>query len=140
MAPTDAPPAPPVRDPADVISIYGESYGTAVGLANVPWDVGSEFAEENIASNNVLKIDFVDFLGTQLNSVVDATAMTDFHMDIWILDDFVPGQIFNPKWMQRRSGTPKPFRKIRGKLVKGYSDHFPVLVQLKTTSNQSIIK
>ncbi len=103
--PTTAPTVPPARDAADVISIYGEAYGAEVGLTNVDWDVGSAFVEETIASNKLLKIDFVDFLGTQLNSVVDATAMTDFHMDIWIDDDFEAGQIFNPKWSNHAGGA-----------------------------------
>lgn len=38
--------------------------------------------------------------------------------------------VFRPKWMRRRNGAPKPFRKLRGRLVKGYSDHFPVTGQL----------
>jgi serine phosphatase RsbU (regulator of sigma subunit) len=103
-APTDAPVAPPTRDAEDVKSIYGEAYGAEVGLANVDWDNGSAFTEETIASNKLLKIDFADFLGTQLNSVVDATAMTNFHMDVWIADDFEAGQIFNPKWSNHAGG------------------------------------
>jgi hypothetical protein len=104
-APTDAPAAPPARDAADVISIYGEAYGAEIGLANVDWDNGSTFAEETIAGNKLLKIDFADFLGTQLNTVVDATAMTNFHMDVWIADDFEAGQIFNPKWSNHTGGA-----------------------------------
>jgi len=104
-APTDAPAAPPARDAADVISIYGEAYGTAVGLNNVPWDGATEFTEENIASNNVLKVEFDDFLGSDLGSVVDASSMTHFHMDFWISDDFQAGQIFNPKWSNHAGGA-----------------------------------
>jgi hypothetical protein len=104
-APTTAPTAPPARAAADVISIYGEAYGAEVGLANVDWDEGSNFAEETIASNNLLKVDFNDFLGTQLNSVVDATEMTNFHMDLWIVDDFAAGQILNPKWSNHTGGA-----------------------------------
>jgi serine phosphatase RsbU (regulator of sigma subunit) len=104
-APTDAPAAPPTRDAEDVISVYGEAYGAEVGLANVDWDNGSTFTEETIASNKLLKIDFADFLGTQLNSVVDATAMTNFHMDVWVADDFEAGQIFNPKWSNHTGGA-----------------------------------
>jgi hypothetical protein len=57
-----------------------------------------------LRGNKLLKIDFADFLGTQLNSVVDATAMTNFHMDVWIADDFEAGQIFNPKWSNHAGG------------------------------------
>ncbi|MEE4115719.1 MAG: Ig-like domain-containing protein, partial [Marinilabiliaceae bacterium] len=103
--PATAAPTPPARDAADVISIYGEAYGAEIGLANVDWDNGSGFVEETIASDKLLKIDFIDFLGTQLNSVVDATAMTHFHMDFWIDDDFEAGQIFNPKWSNHAGGA-----------------------------------
>lgn len=39
--------------------------------------------------------------------------------------------IHNPKWMRRSNGAPKFFRKYRGKIIKGYSDHFPVTCRLK---------
>jgi len=104
-APTDAPPAPPARDAADVVSIYGEAYGEAIGLSNVPWDDPSAFTEENIAGNNVLKVEFGGgFIGTDLNSVADASDMTHFHMDFWISDDFAAGQVFNPKWSNHAGG------------------------------------
>lgn len=96
--PTDAPTAPPARDAADVISIYGEAYGTAIGLNNVDWDEGSNAAEEAHADNNVLKLSFNTFLGTDLASEVDASGMTHVHMDFWIADDFAAGQVFLPKW------------------------------------------
>lgn len=104
-APTDAPPTPPARPAADVISIYGEAYGPAIGLNNVPWDAPTDFVEENIAGNNVLKIDFGVFMGSSLGSVVDATAMTHFHMDFWIANDFTPGQVFNTKWSNHAGGA-----------------------------------
>ena len=45
-----------------------------------------------------MKASFVDFMGLDLGSEVDATAMTHMHMDIWIRDDFATGQVFKPKW------------------------------------------
>lgn len=97
-APTDAPTAPPARDAADVISIYGEAYGTAIGVSNVGWDNGSDSAEETIAGNAVLKTTYNDFLGLDLESEVDASGMTHMHMDFWIADDYAVGQVFKPKW------------------------------------------
>lgn len=98
-APTDAPTTPPTRDAADVISIYGEAYGAAIGLNNVGWDGTSNAVEETHASNKVLKIDFETFIGTDLGSAVDASTMTHFHMDYWIGDDPVTdGAVFNTKW------------------------------------------
>lgn len=96
--PSDAPAAPPTRDATDVISIYGEAYGTQVGVSDVGWDQGSSFDLETIADNEVMKASFVDFIGLDLASEVDATAMTHMHMDIWIRDDFAANQVFKPKW------------------------------------------
>ena len=96
--PSTAPTTPPARDAADVISIYGEAYGTAIGVTDVGWDGGSTFALETIAENEVMKAEFVDFLGLDLGSEVDATAMTHMHMDIWIQDAHGVGQVFKPKW------------------------------------------
>ncbi len=105
-APTDAPSTPPTRAAEDVISIYGEAYGTEIGLTNVTWDDPSQFTEETIAGNKVLNIDLSNgFIGSTLGSVVDATSMTNFHMDFWIADDWEAGQIFNPKWSDHAGGN-----------------------------------
>ena len=92
-----APTTPPTRNSWDVISIYGEAYGAAVGVANNTWD-DSDFTEESVAGNNVMKIDFGNFLGLSLGSEVDATEMTHMHMDFWISDDYAVGQVFHSKW------------------------------------------
>ena len=53
----------------------------------------------------MLKIDFGGgFIGSDLGSVVDASAMTHFHMDFWISDGFTAGQVFNPKWSNHAGG------------------------------------
>ena len=96
-APTDAPTTPIARNDWDVISIYSDAYAST-GLTDVTWDEGSLSTEVTIASNNVLKVDFINFLGTELSGGgVDATDMTHFHMDYWVADDFAAGQVFNPK-------------------------------------------
>ena len=93
--PADAPTTPPIRDAADFISIYGEAYGTAIGVTDVGWDEGSTFSVETIAENEVIKAEFNNFLGLQLGSEVDVTAMTHMHMDIWIQDAHGVGQVLN---------------------------------------------
>ena len=105
VLPTTAPPTPPARDPDAVISIYGEAYGPEIGLNNVPWDDPTNFEEENIASNNVLKVDFGTFMGSDLGSVVNGSEMTHFHMDYWVADGFVAGQVFNSKWSNHAGGA-----------------------------------
>ena len=99
-----APTTPPTRNSWDVISIYGEAYGVAVGVANNTWD-DSEFTEESVAGNNVMKIDFANFLGLTLGSEVDATEMTHMHMDFWISDDYAAGQVFNSKWSNHEGAS-----------------------------------
>ena len=100
VPPTTAPTVPPTRNAWDVISIYGEAYGTEVGLSGVTWDNGSDGAEETIAGNKVYKVtngttDFVGFDIGNTAGFVDATDMTDFHLDVWIGGAYVAGQVFN---------------------------------------------
>ncbi|NBC57606.1 MAG: T9SS type A sorting domain-containing protein [Bacteroidetes bacterium] len=103
--PDVAAPTPPARPAADVISIYGDAYGTPAGLNNVGFDDPTEFVEETHAGDEVLKIDFLSaFMGASLGTVVDATDMTFFHMDFWISDDFQAGQVFNTKWSNHSGG------------------------------------
>ena len=104
--PTDAPATPPVRDAADVISVYGEAYGTAIGLNNTTWDK-STFADETIAGNVVLKVELSggDFIGADLGQTIDATNMTHFHIDYWLAGDLLTGQTMNTKWSNHSGGN-----------------------------------
>lgn len=107
VPPTTAPTAPPARATADVISIYGEAYGTAVGLTNVTWD-SADFTEETIAGNKVLKADLKSsaFFGADLNTQpTDASTMTHFHVDYWIADAFTTGQTLDAKWSNHAGGA-----------------------------------
>jgi endoglucanase len=107
VPPTTAPTAPPARAGADVLSIYGEAYGAAVGLTIVEWD-GAEFTEETIAGNKVLKADLSGsaFFGADLNTQpTDASAMTHFHVDYWVADAYVVGQVLDAKWSNHAGGA-----------------------------------
>ncbi len=102
-----APITPPARDAVDVISIYGEAYGAAIGLNNVGWD-NADFTEETIAGNLVLKADLSGspFFGSDLAvSPTDASAMTHFHIDYWVADVFVAGQTVSAKFSNHANGT-----------------------------------
>lgn len=105
VEPMTAAPTPPTRAAEDVISIYGDAYGTAIGINNVEWDGATNFTEENIAGENMLKMNFDAFLGSDLGTVIDATDMMYFHMDVWIADDFMPGQVFNTKFSNHTGGA-----------------------------------
>tara|TARA_B100000900_G_scaffold262271_1_gene223525 strand:- start:11129 stop:12973 length:1845 start_codon:yes stop_codon:yes gene_type:complete len=104
--PTDAPPTPPARNSVDVISVYGEAYGTAIGLSNTTWDK-STFADETIAGNVVLKVELSggDFMGADLDSKIDAANMTHFHIDYWLAGDLLTGQTMNTKWSNHAGGN-----------------------------------
>lgn len=107
VIPTTAPTTPPTRNTADVLSIYGEAYGTAVGLTNVTWD-SADFTEETIAGNKVLKADLKSsaFFGADLNTQpTDVSAMTHFHVDYWIADAFNTGQTLDAKWSNHAGGS-----------------------------------
>jgi len=102
VAPTTAPATPPTRNSWDVISIYGEAYGTAIGLNGVDWDGGANAVEMAYADNNVLKItngvnDFIGFGVANTEGYIDASEMTHVHADFWIDGDYVPGQVLKVK-------------------------------------------
>ena len=98
--PSTAPTTPPAREAGDVISIYGESYGTALGLSGVDWDSGSVSSESTYASNNALKIvnGSADFIGFNVNGGgVDASDMTNVNADFWVAGTYVVGQVVKIK-------------------------------------------
>ena len=105
-APTTAPAAPPARNSWDVISVYGEAYGAAIGLNNTDWDKAT-FADETIAGNVVLKAELAggDYLGADLAAKIDASEMTHFHIDYWIAGDLLTGQTMNTKWSNHAGGN-----------------------------------
>lgn len=104
--PTSMAPTPPARPANSTVSVYGDAYGTAAGLNNVPWDDPSTLTEENHAGGDVLKAEFLNgnFFGSDLGTVADASAMTYFHIDVWISDDFTAGQVLNFKLSNHNPG------------------------------------
>jgi len=107
--PTTAPTAPPTRNAGDVISFYSEAY-TSTGLNGVTWDNGADAVEENIASNNLLKITngTGDFIGNEVantDGFVNATDMTHLHADFWIGGDYVAGQVLKVKLSNHTGGS-----------------------------------
>ena len=108
--PMDAPTTPIARNAQDVISLYGDSYGTATGFNGVPWDNGSDAAEGSYAGNNALKItngtgDFIGFDVANTAGFVDASAMTHIHADFWIAGDYVDGQVLKVKLSNHTGGS-----------------------------------
>jgi hypothetical protein len=95
VGPTTAPTSPPTRNAWDVISLYSDAYAS-LGLGNVSWDDGDAI-EITAAGNQVLEMQVGNFLGQNLGAAADASDMTHFHMDYYVADAFVEGQVFNSK-------------------------------------------
>ncbi len=86
-APTTAAPTPPARNAVDVISLFSNAY-TNKTIEN--WSANYDSADISdvvIAGNDTKKINFSNFLAIQFTTPanrIDATPMTNFHIDLWI--------------------------------------------------------
>jgi hypothetical protein len=97
--PTPAP-VPPVRLPANVISMYSNAY------TNVPidtWNTRWQFSTADeffitISGDNVIQYKNLNFVGIEFTSnKINATAMTHFHIDIWTPDNTASPNNFKVK-------------------------------------------
>ena len=99
--PGEAAPAQPLRDPADVISIFSNAYDDIeVETFSAP-DDDSSIEEVTIAGNPTKKIDFGNFLLVNfIDNRIDASQMTHFHIDFWTYKEDLTGAVFNSKFSQ----------------------------------------
>ncbi len=85
-APTTAAPTPPVRNAVDVISLFSNAYtNIAIDTWSAPYD-DSSVTDLQVVGNDIKKILFSNFLGVQFTGAgkhIDATPMTNFHIDLW---------------------------------------------------------
>ncbi len=81
--PTEAAPAPPVRDAADVISIYSDAYTNLAGTDYPDWGQATVVTQVPIAGNNTLKFAGLNYQGIQLASSQNLTGMQYLHLDFW---------------------------------------------------------
>jgi hypothetical protein len=85
--PSEAAPAPPARDVADVISIFSGAYTDISGTDfNPNWGQSTVVTTEDIAGNSTLKYASFNYQGTQFGSTQDASAMEYLHVDMWTPD------------------------------------------------------
>lgn len=101
--PTEAAPTPPVRDPGSVISVYSDAYTDLPNVVFGAFAVGTQsIMDLEIDGDNLKEIDFFQpdaaFLLVDWGDIVDASAMTHFHMDYWTDTSLQTGLIANPKW------------------------------------------
>ena len=82
--PATAAPQPPVRNTADVISLFSNSYtNVPVDTWSASWDQAN-VADVQIGGNDTKKYTNLVFSGIEFtSSPVDASAMTTFHLDAW---------------------------------------------------------
>ncbi len=88
--PTEAAPAPPTRDAADVISLFSDAYtDIAVDTFFAGFSSGDGVTDEQVAGDAVKLYANLDFAGVEtLTETVDLSTMTNFHIDIWTATSF----------------------------------------------------
>lgn len=87
--PTSNAPTPPARNAANVISVYSDAYTSLSGTDfNPNWgQTGFASASEiTISGNNIRKYANINYQGVQFASPINASSMTNLHLDIWTSD------------------------------------------------------
>ncbi len=85
--PPDGPPPTPTLPEADVISLFSDAYqDVPVDTWSAVWDQ-ADVQDVQIGGANVKKYTNLAFAGIEFtSSPVNASAMTDFHVDLWTSD------------------------------------------------------
>lgn len=92
LQPTVSAPAPPNRQAANVISIYGSKYTNITGTDFFPdWGQagqGSSWSEFDLNGDKMLNYTKLSYQGIALdeNVTIDVTTMEFLHMDVWTAD------------------------------------------------------
>lgn len=82
-APTIAAPNP-TRNPADVISIFSDTYTNVPGTDfNPNWGQATVVTQVPVAGNNTLRYGGLNYQGTQFASNINVSGMTHLHVDFW---------------------------------------------------------
>lgn len=86
-APMQSAPAPPSRDPSEVVSVYSDAYTDVEGTNFNPyWWQTTLFSEVTIDDNPTIKYENFNYQGTELGSSVDVSSMDYLHLDLWTAD------------------------------------------------------
>ena len=87
LQPTTSAPAPPLRQEANVISIYGSKYTNVAGSNYFPdWGQGgqgSSWSEFDLNGDKMLNYIKLSYQGIDIGSAIDASSMEFLHIDIW---------------------------------------------------------
>ncbi|MEO1515510.1 MAG: hypothetical protein AAFV95_10865 [Bacteroidota bacterium] len=81
--PTEAAPMP-MRDEADVISVFSDTYMNIMGTdLNPNWGQATVVSEVSIDGNNTLLYTGLNYQGVILGSATDVTGMSHLHINFW---------------------------------------------------------
>jgi hypothetical protein len=84
--PTTAAPTPTVAE-ADVISVFSDSYTDVAGTDfNPNWGQATVVTQVDVAGDNTLKYENLNYQGTQFASALDVSGMSMLHIDYWTAD------------------------------------------------------
>ncbi|MBW8199850.1 hypothetical protein [Flagellimonas abyssi] len=84
--PLSGAPTPTVPDNF-VISVFSDTYTDVSGTDfNPNWGQATVVTQEDIAGNNTLKYDGLNYQGTQFENALDVSGMTTIHLDYWTPD------------------------------------------------------
>ena len=82
--PGTAAPNPPARNATDVISLFSDAYTNISGTDWFPnWGQGTVVTDVLAGTNPTKKYDMLDYQGVQLSSSINASSMSNLHVDIW---------------------------------------------------------
>jgi hypothetical protein len=98
-------PTPPVRESANVVSVFSEAYASAATMSVAEWS-GNTGAVVQAAGVDVWQVQTsgTPFVGFNLSSGINLTNMTHMHVDFWIAGTTQPGAVFNPGLSQHNGG------------------------------------
>ncbi len=82
-SPTTGAPVP-TDDPADVLSIFSDTYTNVAGTDfNPNWGQATQVSQVSIAGNNTLRYAGLNYQGTQFASALDVSGHTNIHLDYY---------------------------------------------------------
>ena len=75
---------PPVRNAGDVLSLFSDAYTNVAGTNWFPnWGQSTVVSDTVIDGNNTKKYVNLNYQGVQFAAPVDASSMSNLHVDIW---------------------------------------------------------
>ena len=137
--PTVAAPTPPTRPASNVISTFSGAYTDLAGTDWYPnWGQATQYAQITVAGDAVKKYSNLNYQGVQFASAINASTMTNLHIDIWSSDcskfdvyPIVPGQ---PEQAYTINVTPSSWNSVDIPL-SSYTIPLSNIIQFKFVSN-----